>query len=215
MAVYVGRMKETSDGQCSCAFEAEDREQMNALRWLLTINGVMFLGEFGAGLVAGSTALIADSLDMFADAAVYFIGLFAVGKGVLVKVRAALLSGILQIILAFLALTEVARRAFVGNQPEPAFMILVGLAALVANVTCLSIISKHRRGEVHMRASWIFSTNDVIANLGVVSGGALVYFLGNRWPDLLIGLIVGVVVLRGGVQIVKEANKAKSVCLTG
>lgn len=170
----------------------------------------MFLAEFGAGLLSQSTALIADSLDMFADAAVYSVGLYAVGRSALHKAQAASISGILQVLLALFALGEVARRFLMGSDPEPGYMMLVGLVALIANVTCLAIIAKHRGGEVHMRASWIFSTNDVIANLGVIIGGALVYFLGSRFPDLIIGFAVGVIVLRGGIQILKEAREAKA-----
>ena len=74
---------------CGCEFEAEDQAQQKALYWLLAINGVMFLAEFGIGLLGGSTALIADSLDNFADAAVYSAGLYAVGRAAHHKARAA------------------------------------------------------------------------------------------------------------------------------
>lgn len=195
---------------CGCELEAKSREQQKALRWLLVINGFMFLAEFGAGLVSQSTALIADSLDMFADAAVYSVGLYAVGRTALHKARAASISGVLQILLALSALSEVVRRLVMGSDPEPSYMMLVGLLALIANVTCLAIIANHRGSEVHMRASWIFSTNDVIANVGVIIGGALVYLLASRLPDLIIGLIVGLIVLRGGIQILKEAREARA-----
>jgi len=195
---------------CGCTLAAKNREQQKALRWLLAINALMFVAEFGAGLVSQSTALIADSLDMFADAAVYSVSLYAVGRSALHKARAASLSGVFQILLALFALGEVARRFLVGSAPEPAYMMLVGLAALLANLACLAIIARHREGEVHMRASWIFSTNDVIANAGVILGGALVYFLGSRLPDLVIGLVVGLIVMRGGIRILKEAREAKA-----
>lgn len=194
---------------CGCEFEGKDRAETAALRWLLAINAAMFVGEFGAGLLSQSTALIADSLDMFADAAVYSVSLYAVGKAALHKARAASSAGLLQIALALFALAEVGRRLMMGSDPEPGYMVIVGLAALVANTACLAIIAKHRDGEVHMRASWIFSTNDVIANLGVVAGGVLVDLLDSRVPDLVIGLAVGVVVLRGGVQILREAREAR------
>ena len=88
-------------------------------------------------------------------------------------------------------------------------MIGVALVALVANVTCLWLIRKHREGEVHMRAAWIFSANDVIANTGVILAGVLVTFSGSRWPDLIIGAIVAAIVLRGGLRILQEARESK------
>ena len=87
-------------------------------------------------------------------------------------------------------------------------MIGVALVALLANLACLALLAKHRNGEVHMRASWIFSTNDVLANLGVILAGVLVYATGSRTPDLLIGLIIALLVGRGGVQILREARAA-------
>jgi len=88
-------------------------------------------------------------------------------------------------------------------------MISVGIIALFANVICLFLISKHKAGEVHMRASWIFSKNDVIANIGIILGGVCVYLLETRIPDLMIGMIISIIVVRGGIQIVRDAKNEK------
>jgi len=173
---------------------------------LLAINAVMFVVEIVTGILAESTGLIADSLDMLADATVYGIALYAVGKAASGKVGAAIASGYFQMALALIVALEVARRAVYGSDPEPAYMVLVGLVALTANVICLSLIARHRDGGVHMRASWIFSRNDVIANAGVILGGGLVYVSGVRWPDLLIGIGIAVIVFRGGLAIVADAR---------
>lgn len=85
-------------------------------------------------------------------------------------------------------------------------MVAIGLLALVANVTCLLLIAKHRQEEIHMRASWIFSKNDVIANLGVIGAGFFVSLTGSAWPDLVVGLLVAAIVLRGGVMILRDRN---------
>ncbi|VAW46010.1 Cobalt-zinc-cadmium resistance protein CzcD [hydrothermal vent metagenome] len=194
---------------CGCEIEIKDKAQRRVLIVLLAINLVMFLVEITLGVISESTALIADSLDMLADATVYAIGLYAVGKAALVKVKAAHISGVLQILLGTLVFFDIVRRAILGSEPESFLMMVVGLAALVANVICLQLISKHREGEVHMRASWIFSKNDVIANVGIIIGGGLVYLLDSRYPDLIIGLVISAIVIRGGFHIIKDANKEK------
>jgi cation transport ATPase len=173
------------------------------LKWLLAINGVMFVIEITVGWWAQSTGLIADSLDMFADAAVYGVALYAVGHSVRMKLRAAHFSGWLQIILALGALGEVVRRLVFGSEPVSSLMMSFGLVALAANVTCLLLIAKSRDSGAHMKASWIFSANDVIANLGVILAGFLVAWSGSRYPDLVIGLIIGVVVLNGARRILQ------------
>lgn len=96
-----------------------------------------------------------------------------------------------------------------GSDPEPTLMIGVSFIALVANVICLALIAKHRDGEVHMRASWVFSKNDVIANVGVIAAGGLVLLLDEHWPDLVIGALIVFVVLRGGISILADAKRER------
>lgn len=187
--------------------KARNHQERKTLMIVLGINAFMFVFELVLGLLAESTGLIADSLDMFADASVYSIGLYAVGRSATLKGRAARLSGIVQIGLAVLVFCDVLRRFFLGSEPVSSLMMGVGLVALVANSICLALMAKHRDGGIHMRASLIFSTTDVIANIGVIISGALVGALGSRYPDLVIGLIIVGVVLRGGIQILREARE--------
>jgi cation diffusion facilitator family transporter len=192
-----------------CSIEVESKEQARVLWIVLGINASMFVAEFIAGVVAQSTGLIADSLDMLADAAVYGVSLYAVSRSATLKARAALLSGVLQIVLAISIAGEILRRAIMGSEPEPLFMIGISFVALAANVACLALIAKHRDGEVHMRASWVFSKNDVIANVGVITAGGLVLLLDKPWPDLVIGALIVFVVFRGGISIVSDAKREK------
>lgn len=190
--------------------EARNDQERRTLLIVLGINAFMFVFELALGLLAESTGLIADSLDMLADASVYSISLYAVGKSAAMKTRAARFSGLSQIVLALLVLADVVRRFILGSDPVSGLMMGVGVIALIANAICLRLIAKHRHDGVHMRASLIFSQNDVIANAGVILSGGLVWFLGSRYPDLVIGLIIGAVVLRGGIRILKEAAAQKT-----
>lgn len=189
--------------------EATNARERKTLVIVLAINAFMFVFEMTLGIIAQSTGLIADSLDMLADASVYAISLYAVGRSATLKGKAAKLSGIMQTLLAFVVLFDVVRRFMFGSEPVSMLMIIVGLIALVANSICLALISKHRDGGVHMRASVIFSKNDVIANMGVIVSGVLVWLLGSRYPDLIIGFIIAAIVLRGGIQILREASMEK------
>lgn len=192
---------------CGCEIEVNDKEQRGVLISLLAINGFMFVFEIGLGLYAQSTGLIADSLDMLADAIVYAIGLYAIGKSLKHKASAALISGYFQGALGLMILIDIIRRVIVGSEPVSVLMMGVGVIALIANIYCLRLIDKHKDGEVHMRASWIFSKNDVIANTGVIVGGALVWLLDSRWPDLLIGTLISLVILNGARLIVLDAKR--------
>ncbi len=180
-----------------------DAAEARVLWTLLAINALMFVLELGAGWWAQSAGLIADAMDMFADAAVYGVALYAVGRGAARKLGAARLAGALQLLLALAALGETARRFLAGAAPEGLAMVGISLLALAANIACLLLLARHRGGGVHMRASYIFSANDVIANLGVITAGALVSWSGSAWPDWIIGSAIGLVVLVGAVRILR------------
>ncbi|MBN4057492.1 cation transporter [Pseudoalteromonas haloplanktis] len=194
---------------CGCEVELKDAKQKHVLYWLLGINAVMFCVEITVGLYANSTALIADSMDMLADAIVYGIALYAVSRSLKHKANAALISGYFQLTLGILVIFDIVRRLGEG-EPHSWFMIGFGFVALIANVICLVLIRMQSNGEVHMRASWIFSANDVIANLGVIAAGVLVMLLDSRWPDIVIGSVIATLILRGAYLIITDAKKELS-----
>jgi Co/Zn/Cd efflux system component len=191
---------------CGCEIEVTNKEQKSVLISLLLINGFMFLFEISLGWYAQSTGLIADSFDMLVDAIVYAIGLYAIGKSLYHKASAALLSGWFQGALGVSILIDVFRRVMMGSEPQAGIIVAVSIIALIANIICLRLIEKHKDGEVHMRASWIFSKNDVIANVGVLLSGLLVWLLDSRWPDLFIGSLIALVILNGARHIIADAK---------
>lgn len=182
---------------------ADNAGEAGVLRQLLAINALMFVVELITGLWAGSAGLVADGTDMFADAVVYGLALYAVGRDARHQRTAARLSGVLQLLLGLGALAEAGHRMVAGTLPGSETMIGISLLALAANVACLVLITPHRAGAVHMRASYIFSANDVLANLGVIGAGLLVTWTASPWPDWLAGVAIGVMVLIGAVRILR------------
>lgn len=177
--------------------------ERHALVWVLIINAVMFGAELVGAVIADSSALLADSLDMFADAAVYAIALFGAHRAHTTQLKAAHVSGVLQMLLGVGALAEVVRRVAQGSDPESPTMVAVATAALIANVVSLWLLWRHRAGGAHMKASWIFTTNDVIANVGVIAAAGLVALTGSSWPDLAVATVIAAVVLNGAMRILR------------
>lgn len=188
--------------------QTEFQEKLNQrkLLWtVLAINFLFFIIEMTTGLISKSMGLVADSLDMLADSFVYGISLFAVGGTLTRKKRIAKLAGYFQIILAVIGFGEILRRFF-GDEKIPDFstMIIVSIFALIANGICLYLMQKSKsKNEAHMKASMIFTSNDVIINLGVISAGVLVNWLNSGKPDLIIGVVVFVLVIQGAFRILK------------
>jgi cation diffusion facilitator family transporter len=192
---------------CGCELDADGDAQRKTLRVVLAINAAMFLVEIVAGVLASSTGLIADSLDMLADASVYAISLYAVGRAARTRTRAATASGVLQLALG--VLIEAVRRFIGGGEPIGVAMMVMGCIALIANSVCLWLIAKHKGGDVNFRASYIFSANDVIANIGVIVSGLIVKLSGSQIPDLVIGILIAGVVVRGGLKILRIAGSGE------
>ena len=184
---------------------AENSNQKKLLWTVLSINFLFFIIEMTTGLISKSMGLVADSLDMLADSFVYGISLFAVGGTLIRKRRIAKLAGYFQILLAVMGFGEVLRRFFGAEQlPNFTTMIMVSVFALIANGICLYLLQKSKsKEEAHMKASMIFTSNDVIINLGVIVAGILVNVLNSNKPDLIIGTIVFILVIQGARRILK------------
>jgi Co/Zn/Cd efflux system component len=182
----------------------ETNEAHSRLLWtVLVINFGFFLIEIITGVLSRSMGLMADSLDMLADATVYGLSLWAIGSTVARKKSVARFSGLIQFVLAGLGIFEVARR-FIAVEAVPDFrtMIVVSLLALIANSVCLFLLQRSKSEEAHMKASMIFTSNDVIINSGVILAGILVLLTQSRYPDLIVGGIVFLIVVRGAIRMV-------------
>lgn len=189
--------------------DASDAAERQTLLWVLGINFLQVIVAGVVGVIADSTGLLGAALDNLGDAVVYAVSIYAVGRTIVAKARVARLSGIILIVLGLALLVEVLRRFFVGAEPIGLAMIVIAIANAATNLLCLRLLRSHRDQGVHMKASWIFTTNDMLANAGIVISGAAVMFFRSPLPDLIIGLVVGGIVLKGGWDILKEAREAQ------
>ena len=180
-------------------------DQRRVLIAVLIINFAFFIIEITTGFISKSMGLVADSLDMLADAFVYGISLYAVGGTIARKKQIAKTAGYFQLILAVIGFAEVIRRVVFAEQvPDFFTMIIVSILALIGNAICLVLLQRSKgKDEAHMKASLIFTSNDVIINLGIIIAAILVYLLNSSIPDLVIGSIVFVIVIRGALRILK------------
>jgi len=180
------------------------------LRVALVLNAAMFVVGMTAGLWAQSTGLMADALDMLADASAYAIALMAATRGPAFKRNAARWSGILLVFLGAGILLDVLRRGLMGSEPNGLAMMAYSIASLAVNSMVLRMLAQFRHGEIHLRATWIFTRVDVLANLGVFSAGVLVWLTGLWVLDLLAGFAIGSYVAKESVEILREAKQEGS-----
>ena len=199
-------MSEAEDDDELDGLDANNAADRKILRTVLLINLGQSAAGIGLGIWAASTALIGAGLDNLADASVYAVSLYAVGRAGMVKVRAARLSGFLLIGLAVLLLMEVLRRFAGGEEPVGPAMMAMAAANAALNLVCLRLLRRHRGEDVNFKASAIFTNNDSIVNGGIVLSGVLVMWLGSNIPDLILGVIVACIAANGGREILQEAS---------
>jgi cation diffusion facilitator family transporter len=182
-------------------------KQAHVLKIVLAINLVMFFVEFSSGLMAQSTALMADSLDMLGDAIVYGFSLYVLHKSHKLRATAALLKGLIIVIFGLSVLVEATFKIFGSAVPVSQTMGLIGALALVANASCLFLLYRHRDDDINMRSTWTCSRNDIISNVGVLAAAVLVALTNSKWPDVVVGFIIAILFLRSAWPILIESTR--------
>jgi Co/Zn/Cd efflux system component len=181
-----------------------DKNERSALIKVLIVNATLFVTEFVAGLLSHSMGLFADSLDMLADALIYGLALYAIGRSVARKGSIARACGWIELTLACTGFVEVARRAMgYGERPDYTVMIAISLLALCGNIFSAVTLRRLRSEESHIKASVIVTSNDIYANFGVILAGALIFAFGSRIPDLVVGTLIFVLVMRGALKVIR------------
>jgi Co/Zn/Cd efflux system component len=191
----------------SSALERLGERQAATLRRVLVVNAAMFVTELTAGLLAGSVALVADSLDMLTDALVYGFSLYVVHRGPVWKARAALAKAAVMGLFGLLVLGQLAYKLAHPQVPVVEVMGIVGALALVANGACFALLWRHRAEDINMRSVWLCSRNDVLANAAVLLAAWAVWALGSPWPDLAVGALISALFLRSALGVAGEARR--------
>ena len=189
----------------SCEIEALQRRQSGTLKAVLAINAVMFAVEITAGVLAGSLALMADSLDMLGDALGYAFSLYVVARAPRHKAYAALAKSAAMAAFGLFVLGEAGWKLLHPLTPAFEAIGIVGFIALLANLVCLTLLWRHRAEDINMRSVWLCSRNDIIANVSVLFAAAGVWASGSAWPDIAVGLGLAALFLRSAWTVLCEA----------
>ncbi|GIX31893.1 MAG: hypothetical protein KatS3mg124_2365 [Porticoccaceae bacterium] len=193
---------------CCAEFSAAGRDarQRRTLWAVLAVNLLGFAGMGVGARLAGSSALLADTLDFLGDALTYGLSLWAVGRGLRAKAQVALFKGGLILAAALWVVAEALWRLSLGQPPLPAAMGAFACAGLGVNGLCLALLSRHRHEDVNMRSVWECSRNDIVAGLSVVGAAASVAVTGSVWPDVLVALFLAGWLAASAARVVAAAR---------
>lgn len=187
---------------------ARKADQRRVLVIVMIINFVMFFAEFGGGLAARSTALMADSIDMFGDGMVYGLSLYALSRGPRWEAGAAIAKGGIILVFGLAIVVDVALKLINGVPPSSSLMLTFGTVALVANLICLALLWRFRGENVNMASTFECSRNDVVSNFGVLTAAGLVGATGQAWPDIAIGAIIAAIFIRSAWRVLLSGGTA-------
>lgn len=183
------------------------RERQRATLWIvLILNAAMFVVEFVSGLLAGSVALLADSLDMLGDALVYGFSIYVVSQSSIWKARAAMAKAVIMGLFGMFVFGQVVYKLVWPQTPAFEAMGAVGALALAANAVCFALLWRHRAADINMRSVWICSRNDLIANALVMLAALVVWLVASPWPDIVVGTMICVVFFRSAYLVCQEAR---------
>jgi cation diffusion facilitator family transporter len=194
----------------ACDLEKLRKDQSKVLWIVLAINATMFLVEFGGGIVARSLALTGDSLDMLGDAIAYGSSLYVINRGARAKALSASLKGGIMIVSALAVLSQALWKVVTQAPPQVELMGGITALALLANITCLVLLTRHRNDDVNMTSVWVCSRNDLIANCSVLVAAGLVAVTRSPWPDIIVGLGITALFLKSGVGVLRGARRELS-----
>ena len=192
--------------KAGCEITKLRESQSRILIIILVINALMFVIEFSAGVIASSIALMEDSLDMLGDAFIYGFSLYVVTKNDGWKARAAYAKSLIMFLFGVVVLIQAISRLLHPELPDFEVIGIVGIIALMANSTCLFLLTRHRDDDVNMRSVWLCSRNDIIANLAVLLAGLGVYLSSSHWPDIIVGLGISILFMKGAISVHGDAK---------
>jgi Co/Zn/Cd efflux system component len=172
---------------------------------VLMLNAMMFVLEFGAGLIAQSAALMADSVDMLGDALVYAISLYALDRSLRWRAGSALIKGGFILGLGVGVLIQIGVKIVSGVPPVSSLMLIFGAMALVANLSCVALLWPYRRHDVNLASTFECSRNDVLANLGVLAAAGLVSMTQSPWPDVAVATVIAFLFFRSALRVMRDA----------
>jgi cobalt-zinc-cadmium efflux system protein len=177
--------------------------------FILAVEGV-------GGFVSNSLALLSDAGHVLTDA--FALGLSLVALRISRKpsdlratygyqrvgLLAAVINGAGLVAIAGFILFESYQRLVSPPEINTPLMLAVAAGGLVANLVMAFILGSGHE-DLNIKSAWLHVLGDTLASAGVIAAGVIIYFTGWYYADPVAGSLIGVVIVAGGLRVVKEA----------
>lgn len=190
----------------------------NRLLVAFSITFLMMILEFIGGLFSGSIALISDAAHMLVDTLALGVSVLAahwaskagvkkIGDYYIGEVYAALMNGVILCGVAIFIIYGAANRFFNPKEIQSILMTTVAIVGLGVNLVGIILLYKRTHKNINVRGAFLHIVGDALSSVGVIIGGIIIYFTGWHSLDSVLGLLIALIILRGGIDLIKEAIK--------
>lgn len=185
----------------------------------IALNIIFVVVEFSYGLIANSTALIADAGHNLADV----LGLILAGGAAILAKRkpagrytyglrstsilAAVVNAMFLMVSCGAIAWEAGLRLYEPHAVSGMTVIVVAGFGIVVNGLSAWLFMRGREHDLNLRGAYLHMAADAAVSLGVVVAGIIMLYTGWYWLDSAISLVIVLVILLGTWGLLRDAVK--------
>ena len=193
----------------------ERKRDKTRLILAVVLTGTIAIAEAVGGYLTNSLALMSDAGHMLTDVSALALSLLALwfaGKPADLKktygyyrmeILSALLNGVLLLGITVVILIEAYERLEAPAAVQLGPMMVIAGIGLVANLVAMATL--HRSHSMNVRGAFLHVVGDALSSVGVLVGGAIMYWTGWYRVDALISVAICVVIVIGAFRLVRDA----------
>jgi cobalt-zinc-cadmium efflux system protein len=181
-----------------------------------TLTLLILFAEVIGGIVSKSLALLSDAGHMLSDLFALGLSMIALRIGMKpsdhkatfgyqrIGLLAAVINAVSLIVIALFIFYESYHRFFSPTQIHTTTMLIIAGIGLTGNIL-IALIIGHGHKDLNIKSAWLHVLGDTLSSVGVIVSGIIIYYTGWLYADPVASILIGVIILFGGIRVVKEA----------
>jgi cobalt-zinc-cadmium efflux system protein len=195
------------------AYSSNQRNVLTAL----SITAIVMIAEIIGGLLANSLALLSDAGHMLTDIlalSLSFVAMRFAQKPPTpsktfgfhrLEILAAFFNGMLLFFISFYIFYEAYHRLLHPREIKGEFMLAVACIGLLGNGVGIILLRKSAHTSLNVKSAFFHMVGDTISSGGVIAGGLIILYTGWYLVDPLIGIFIGILILKGAYALIMES----------
>ena len=181
-----------------------------------TLTLLILFAEVIGGIVSKSLALLSDAGHMLTDVFALGLSMIAIRIGrkpsdrratfgyQRIGLLAAVINAVSLIVIALFIFYESYHRFLSPPQIHTTTMLIIAGIGLTGNIL-IALILGHSHKDLNIKSAWLHVLGDTLSSVGVIISGVIIFYTGWSYADPMASILIGVIILFGGIRVVKEA----------